>query len=1111
MAKKIRNVNLLLDDINKHATKIGLRALEANKNPLVIVGRDDDVSIVVERLLASNVQESLPVISIVGMRGQGKTTLARLVYNDKRVVSHFDKRIWVTMSDDFEVIRLLNEMLKSLTGTTSRVSDMEAISQTLESKLGRKKYLLVLDDVSPQNLEKWKFMRNSLLGIGGSRGSRVLVTTHSEVVVSTMETTLTRRLVGLSEEYGWDLFKRRAFAEGGAIETDNLVIIGKEMVQRCGGIPLAINVLGDLMHSKKSEEEWLLIKNSKLWNSMENIGDVLHTLKLVYYGHLESSCWLLCFAYCSMFPEHYVINKDKLIPSWMALGFLCPSKENDSLMVDIGNCFVDILLSNSLLEEVRNYGGDRCFFYKMLEHDELAQSASNSCSLTSEFHVNDASEVFNLSLCSSHDEALNIVNTQFRRLQTLLLNGGPVSIMPTNFKCLRVLVLESRVIKELPGSIGKLKHLRYFDIGETFISTLPSSITKLYNLQTIKLCGYIKELPKNFGNLINLRHLLIMYGGSASKFDVKQDKGWHLKELGRLNNLTGALRISGLEEVGSLREAKMANLSRKANIHTLTLLWRDTEENESHFEEAYNNQYVLEGLKPHSNLKELEIENFEGANFPLWMTEERPSRIVLHNLVRIRIEKCRGCSQIPALGHLPCLKVVQIIRMSKVRTIGSELCGTHSIGGSEVALFPSLRELTVQNMRRLKEWSEAVHPSRDTLFPSLEVLNIRLCERLRMVPSHFPFVKELYASKINSAALKEMSGKLTSLTSLILFRVEGPEFQDVIKGFLGNNRSLRKLWIDFCDGFSYFPDNLEAPLSDLSIEGCSNLSCLANNLVALETLSLSFCNNLTDIPCLQSVRKVSISHCEKLIGLPSLTQVFPVVEKLTMTDLANMMAFPNMHRHTSLRKLYIGRWEKLTSVPELCMSLRSLQIDSCTRLTSLPELGTTLEELSIFDCVAMVSFPDFRYLRKLQLFENSEGHDYFPWPSSNSITSDVAVEENDDDVVQCLQNVELRGWPEIKSLPEQLQHLSALTYLSLRSFDGLDALPEWLGNLSSLQSLYIGSCRNLEYMPSVEAMRRLTNLRKLNICGCPLLEERCTEGSRPEWNKISHISEISIN
>ncbi|KAM7461037.1 hypothetical protein LguiA_029158 [Lonicera macranthoides] len=179
-------------------------------------------------------------------------------------------------------------------------------------------------------------------------------------------------------------------------------------------------------------------------------------------------------------------------------------------------------------------------------------------------------------------------------------------------------------------------------------------------------------------------------------------------------------------------------------------------------------------------------------------------------------------------------------------------------------------------------------------------------------------------------------------------------------------------------------------------------------------------------------------------------------------------------------------------------SLRKLAIDCCKKLTSVSQLCTSLEELKIRNCPAMVSFPDFRYLQKLSLFYNSAELDYIPWPSSSTSTT-------------CLQHLELKGWPEIKSLPEQLQHLSALRYLSLRSFDGLESLPEWLGNLSSLQSLSISFCKKMMYMPSVEAMRCLTNLSHLEIYNSPLLTQRCIEGSGLEWEKISHITTIEID
>ncbi|GLU15074.1 hypothetical protein SLE2022_316010 [Rubroshorea leprosula] len=110
-----------------------------------------------------------------------------------------------------------------------------------------------------------------------------------------------------------------------------------------------------------------------------------------------------------------------------------------------------------------------------------------------------------------------------------------------------------------------------------------------------------------------------------------------------------------------------------------------------------------------------------------------------------------------------------------------------------------------------------------------------------------------------------------------------------------------------------------------------------------------------------------------------------------------------------------------------------------------------------------------------------------------------------------LEFLTLCGWDKLKSLPHQLRHLTALKQLILVNFNGLEALPEWLGDLSSLHNLLIGKCSNLTHLPSIEAMRHLSNLQSLHIWCCPKLEERCAKESGPEWAKISHIPNITIN
>jgi Leucine-rich repeat (LRR) protein len=113
-----------------------------------------------------------------------------------------------------------------------------------------------------------------------------------------------------------------------------------------------------------------------------------------------------------------------------------------------------------------------------------------------------------------------------------------------------------------------------------------------------------------------------------------------------------------------------------------------------------------------------------------------------------------------------------------------------------------------------------------------------------------------------------------------------------------------------------------------------------------------------------------------------------------------------------------------------------------------------------------------------------------------------------------LKSLAIYGWDKLKSVPHQLQHLTALKALEIDDFNGEEfeeALPEWLANLSSLHFLTITNCKNLKYLPSSTAIQRLSKLKLLQISwGCPHLKENCRKENGSEWPKISHIPDIYI-
>lgn len=99
--------------------------------------------------------QRISVSPIVGIGGLGKTTLAKLVFNDERVSGHFEMKIKVCVSDDFDLKQLMVKIIKSTTSENQSDLDLDQLQKYLREKLDGKKFLLVLDDVWNEDHEKW--------------------------------------------------------------------------------------------------------------------------------------------------------------------------------------------------------------------------------------------------------------------------------------------------------------------------------------------------------------------------------------------------------------------------------------------------------------------------------------------------------------------------------------------------------------------------------------------------------------------------------------------------------------------------------------------------------------------------------------------------------------------------------------------------------------------------------------------------------------------------------------------------------------------------------------------------------------------------------------------
>ncbi|KAK9667053.1 hypothetical protein RND81_14G229100 [Saponaria officinalis] len=350
-----------------------------------VIGRECDVDKVVDMLVDSGSQESVSFLSIVGVGGLGKTTLAQLVFNDVRIRSEFPLRLWTCVSDeianDFDEKKILMNILKSASHEKHHELVMDLVQTKLGELLGGKKYLIVLDDLWTEDRDKWLGLRKFLM-MGGI-GSRVLVTTRSKRTAIVVDDEYTYELEGLSPKDSWLLFEMTAFGEKAKdthdVNYSILIKLGKQIVEKCSNVPLAIRVVGTLLYGQ-DESKWRSFQECGLAKLNNGENKIMSVLKLSY-DNLESPL-KACFTYCSLFPKDFNIKKEKLIKLWMAQGYIKPFDVGQSLE-DAAEEYFSILLRRCFFQgvEINEFGGVVSFKIHDLIHD-LAQKVAGNDTVT---------------------------------------------------------------------------------------------------------------------------------------------------------------------------------------------------------------------------------------------------------------------------------------------------------------------------------------------------------------------------------------------------------------------------------------------------------------------------------------------------------------------------------------------------------------------------------------------------------------------------------------------------------------------------------------------------------------------------------------------------------
>ncbi|KAL6596592.1 hypothetical protein ACP70R_047235 [Stipagrostis hirtigluma subsp. patula] len=463
-------------------------------------------------------------ICVVGMGGLGKTTLTRKVYESADIVDKFSLRAWIIVSQSFNRIELLKDMIRQFLGGEALTSFMNEhqgkmqvrdLSNYLTDRMKDKRYFVVLDDVWSIDALDW--IKISALPTTNTKGSRIIVTTRDAGIA--MKCTFQPQIHNLSPlqlDDAKELLLRKASKTYEDIKKDKAEEIFGMILKKCGGLPLAILTVGGVLATKDAKD-WKKLYD-QLPGELESNQSLQAMRRVVTlsYTHLPSHL-KPCFLYMSIFPEDFEIRRDRLVNRWIAEGFVGTRAGYTS--TEVGVSYFNELISRSLVQPSRvDFNGrvKRCRLHDIVRDITISISREeNFVFMVGEYsnttppenirHIA-SSENLKLGFDWSHVRSwtlfcnpieswwkVSLHLAQFKMLRVLDLEGAEYKVTQKQMNCIVLLyhlkymrLPNSNDIRYLPSDIGNLRGLQTLELWGTNIGTLPTEITKLQDLRIIR-------------------------------------------------------------------------------------------------------------------------------------------------------------------------------------------------------------------------------------------------------------------------------------------------------------------------------------------------------------------------------------------------------------------------------------------------------------------------------------------------------------------------------------------------------------------------------------------------------------------------------------------------
>ncbi|KAF5455632.1 hypothetical protein F2P56_025186 [Juglans regia] len=301
------------------------------------------------------------------MGGLGKTTQAREIYNNDAIKSRFNCRAWMTVSQNFRTRELLLQILKcQMPKSDDLIRSLEDMSRDELKKrlleyLRGKRYLIVMDDV--WITEIWDEIRSAFPD--DFNGSRILITSRIQEVAPHTSLNPPYSLPFIKEDESWNLFREMVLP--GGYPKKFLADLGRQIAQRCLGIPLSIVLLfGVLANKGKTHRIWSKVIADVNWYPAQATtlrDDILN----LSYTHLPRNL-KPCFLYLGAYPKDFEIPASQLIHLWIAEGLInCGSNED---IEEVAENYLKELIARNLIQVVerRSDGGAKtCHVHDLLQ------------------------------------------------------------------------------------------------------------------------------------------------------------------------------------------------------------------------------------------------------------------------------------------------------------------------------------------------------------------------------------------------------------------------------------------------------------------------------------------------------------------------------------------------------------------------------------------------------------------------------------------------------------------------------------------------------------------------------------------------------------------------